>query len=104
MQPGSPRPLGATLTKHGVNFALFSSAATRVEVCLFDPQSGAETARYDLPKRTGEIWHGLLAPRRAGPGTHYAFCVHGLNDSASGQRFDASVPLIDPYARELTAR
>jgi isoamylase len=104
MQPGSPRPLGATWTKHGVNFALFSSAATRVEVCLFDPHSGAETARYDLPERTEDIWHGLLAPRRAGPESHYAFCVHGPHDSASGQRFDASVPLIDPYARQLSAR
>jgi isoamylase len=104
MQPGSPRPLGATWTKLGVNFALFSSAATRVEVCLFDPQSGVETERYDLPERTEDIWHGLLAPRCAGLGAHYAFCVHGPEDSASGQRFDASVPLIDPYARELSAR
>ena len=101
---GSPRPLGATWNKHGVNFALFSLNATRVEVCLFDASSGAETARYDLPGRTDDVWHGLLSPRRAGPGTHYAFCVHGPNDPQKGHRFDAAVPLIDPCARELSKR
>jgi isoamylase len=101
---GSPRPLGATWDKQGVNFALFSVNATRVEVCLFDANSGAETARYDLPGRTGDVWHGLLSPRRAGPGTHYAFCVHGPNDPQKGHRFDATVPLIDPCARELSTR
>jgi glycogen operon protein len=98
---GSPRPLGATWTRRGVNFALFSSNATRVEVCLYDAASGAEVARHDLPGRTGDIWHGLISPRRAGPGTHYAFHVHGPFDPQSGHRFDAAVPLIDPYAREL---
>jgi isoamylase len=104
IQAGLPRPLGATWNNHGVNFALFSSHATRVEVCLFDAQSDAEIARYDLPARTGDVWHGLLSPRRAGPGTHYAFCVHGPDEPQNGHRFDATVPLIDPYARELSAR
>ena len=101
---GSPRPLGATWNKHGVNFALFSGNATRVEVCLFDASSGAETARYDLPGRTGDVWHGLISPRRAGPGTHYAFCVHGPFDPPNGHRFDPAVPLIDPCARALSTR
>jgi isoamylase len=101
---GAPRPLGATLTKHGVNFALFSSNATRVEVCLFDADSGAEIARHDLPGRSADIWHGLISQRRGNVGLHYAFCVHGPNDPQSGQRFDANVPLIDPYARALSAR
>jgi glycogen operon protein len=104
IQAGLPRPLGATWNNHGVNFALFSSHAIRVEVCLFDAQSDAEIARYDLPARTGDVWHGLLSPRRAGPGTHYAFCVHGPDEPQNGHRFDATVPLIDPYARELSAR
>jgi isoamylase len=102
IQAGSPQPLGATWNEHGVNFALFSGNATRVELCLFDAQSGVETARYDLPARTGDVWHGLLSPRRAGPGTQYAFCVHGPNDPQNGHRFDATVPLIDPYARALS--
>jgi glycogen operon protein len=99
IQAGLPRPLGATWTKRGVNFAIFSTHATRVEICLFDAGSGAELGRCDLPARTGDIWHGLLSPRRAGPGTHYAFCVHGPNQPEKGHRFDATVALIDPYAR-----
>jgi isoamylase len=102
IQAGTPRPLGATWTDHGVNFALFSKNATRVEVCLFDADSGAEVWRCDLPARTGDVWHGLLSPRRAGPGTHYAFHVHGPNEPEKGHRFDATAALIDPYARELS--
>ena len=52
---GAPRPLGATWTGQGVNFALFSSNATRVEVCLFDAATGAEIARHDLPGRSGDV-------------------------------------------------
>jgi len=104
IQAGSPRPLGATWTKRGVNFAVFSSHATRVEVCLFDAETGAELARYDLPARTADVWHGLISPRRAGPGTHYGYCVHGPNEPEKGHRFDATVSLIDPYARSLSSR
>ena len=101
---GAPRPLGAAWTKQGVNVAVFSSHATRVEVCLYDAESSAEIARYDLPGRTGDVWHGLISPRHGAPGMHYAFCVHGPNDPQSGQRFDANVPLIDPYAHALSSR
>ena len=104
IQPGMPHPLGATCTSRGVNFALFSSNATRVEVGLFDGDSGAEVARCDLPARTGDVWHGLISPRRAGPGTHYAFYVHGPNEPEKGHRFDATAALIDPYARRLSLR
>jgi isoamylase len=102
LQAGAPRPLGATWTKRGVNFALFSSHATRVEICLFDPVSGAELARHDLPARTGDIWHGLIAPSGAAAGTHYAFHVHGPNEPENGHRFDPTFALIDPYARQLS--
>jgi isoamylase len=99
---GLPRPLGATWSKRGVNFALFSSNATRVEVSLFDAQSGAELERCDLPARTGDVWHGLISPRRACAGALYAFHVHGPNEPQKGHRFDATAALIDPYARELS--
>ncbi|MGC1387155.1 MAG: glycogen debranching protein GlgX [Steroidobacteraceae bacterium] len=102
IQAGSPKPLGATLTKAGVNFAVFSSHATRMELCLFDPQSGAESARYELPGRTDDVWHGLLSSRRAGPGTLYAFCAQGPNEPQNGHRFDSSAVLIDPSARQLS--
>jgi len=102
IQVGVPRPLGATPTRRGVNFALFASLATRVELCIFEADTGAETARYDLPGRTGDVWHGLLSPRRASAGTRYAFRVHGPNDLDSGARFDPEVALLDPYARALS--
>jgi isoamylase len=102
IQAGSPRPLGAKRTQRGVNFAVFSSNATRVEICLFDPESGAELLRGDLPGRTGDVWHGLIAPRRAGVGSHYAFYVHGPDEPAEGHRFDPTASLIDPYARQLS--
>ena len=66
--------------RSGVNFALFSSRATRVEVCIFDAESGAESSRHELPARSADIWHGALPPRRAGPGSCYAFCVDGPNE------------------------
>ena len=102
IQAGSPRPLGATWTKRGLNFAVFSSNATRVEVGLFDPDTGALILRTDLPARTGDIWHGLFSPLRARPGSHYAFYVHGPNEPQNGHRFDEAVALIDPYARRLS--
>jgi isoamylase len=104
IEAGAPRPLGATWTKQGVNFALFSSHATRVELCLFDPVGGQEIARYDLPGRTADVWHGRISARRGNPGLHYAYCVHGAGDPQAGQRFDPSVPLIDPYTRALSPR
>ena len=91
IQAGSPRPLGATLTRSGVNFAVFSSHATRVEICFFDPVSGAELARHDLPRRTGDVWHGAFSLQRAGPGTHYAFRVHGPDEPENGHRFDPAM-------------
>jgi isoamylase len=102
IQEGLPRPLGATWNKRGVNFAVFSSHATRVELALFDAVSGAESVRYDLSARNGDVWHGFLPARHAGPGAHYAFYVHGPNDPERGHRFDPAVALIDPYARELS--
>jgi isoamylase len=101
---GTPRPLGASWTERGVNFAVFSGNATRVEVCLFDADSGVEFARYDLPGRTGDIWHGLVSPRRGAAGSHYAYCVHGPDEPHNGHRFDPRIPLIDPYARAVSTR
>ncbi len=103
IQAGSPRPLGAAWNRSGVNFAIFSSRATRVEVCIFDALSGAESFRHDLPARTGDIWHGALSPSLARPGTRYAYCVDGPHEPGKGNRFDRSVYLIDPFARQLSA-
>ena len=66
--PGLPYPLGTTVDKNGVNFALFSKNATRVELCLFD-HDGNNEIRVDLPYYTDEVFHGYIpppAPFRAG--------------------------------------
>ena len=102
IQPGLPRPLGATCTRRGVNFAVYSSLATRVDLILYDAD-GAQPARHELPGRTGDVWHGALPPRRAGVGTLYAFAVHGPNDPAKGLRCEPGAALLDPYARDLSA-
>jgi glycogen operon protein len=83
----------------GVNVAVFSAHATRIEVCLFDA-AGRET-RHGLPERTGDIWHGFLPG--VGPGQLYGFRAHGPWRPEEGHRFNPAKLLLDPYARRLTA-
>jgi glycogen operon protein len=100
LEAGAPQPLGASLTARGVNFAVFSAHATRVELCLFDA-AGRETARVALPSRTGDIWHGLLPARFGGAGTLYGYRVHGPYQPGEGHRFNPAKLLIDPCATAL---
>ena len=65
--PGSPYPLGATWDGVGVNFALFSEYATRVELCLFEsPEAESETVTIPLAEQTDRVWHGYLPDVRPG--------------------------------------
>ena len=98
---GLPAPLGARWTGEGVNFAVFSAHAERIEVCLFDAASGRETGRHVLAGRTGSIWHGFLPRRLAGPGTLYGYRVHGPFSPLDGHRFNPARLLVDPAARAL---
>jgi len=98
--PGLPYPLGATWTGTGVNFALFSANAERVELCLFDPRGRRETERIELPCNTHEVWHGYLTDVR--PGQLYGYRVYGPYDPRRGHRFNHHKLLIDPYAKALT--
>jgi len=100
LEHGSPQPLGASLTARGVNFAVFSAHARRVELCLFD-HAGRETARLELPSRTGDIWHGLLPSQFGGAGTLYGYRVHGPYQPAEGHRFNPAKLLVDPCATAL---
>ncbi|WP_299436624.1 glycogen debranching protein GlgX [uncultured Rhodospira sp.] len=100
VRPGYPHPLGATWDGRGVNFALFSANATRVELCLFDAR-GRET-RVDLPEYTDEVWHGYLPA--AQPGTVYGYRVHGPYAPDHGHWFNPNKLLLDPYARALEGR
>ena len=99
LREGRPHPLGAMFDGEGVNFALFSAHATKVELCLFDDAGEHETARLALPEYTNEIWHGYLAGVR--PGLRYGYRVDGSFDPYSGHRFNPNKLLVDPYARAL---
>ncbi len=94
---GLPHPLGATWDGVGVNFALFSANATKVELCLFDQEGRTELERVELPEYTDEVWHGYLPDAR--PGTVYGYRVHGPWDPDAGHRFNAHKLLLDPYAK-----
>ena len=66
LREGLPFPCGATWTGLGVNFALFSANASKVELCLFDEQGEKEIERIELPEFTDEVWHGISTGRAAG--------------------------------------
>src|SRR5678815_5136185 len=100
--PGLPYPRGATWDGRGVNIALHSLHAEKVELCLFDADGARETARIALPEYTDEVWHGYFPELR--PGQLYGFRVYGPYDPAQGHRFNNNKLLIDPYARRLAGR
>ncbi|WP_333815530.1 glycogen debranching protein GlgX [Tabrizicola sp.] len=96
---GRPDMIGAVFDGEGTNFALFSENATRVELCLYDAEGKAETARLELPEIQGGIWFGYLPGVR--PGQVYGYRVHGPWEPEAGHRFNPAKLLLDPYAREL---
>ncbi|TVR83707.1 MAG: glycogen debranching enzyme GlgX [Rhodospirillales bacterium] len=97
--PGRPYPLGATWTGEGVNFALFSQNAEKVELCLFDRNGRREIHRIRLPEYTDEVWHAFLPDAK--PGQLYGYRVYGPYDPARGHRFNHNKLLLDPYAKSI---
>jgi glycogen operon protein len=102
VREGRPYPLGASWDGLGVNFALFSAHATKVELCLFDLDGRREVERIELPEHTDEIWHGYVADAR--PGTVYGFRVHGPYAPEAGHRFNPNKLVLDPYAKALVGQ
>ncbi len=98
MERGEPAPLGASVQSDGVNFALYSSVADAVELCLFDVR-GHETVRHPLPERSGDVWHGFVP--RLGTGQRYGYRVYGPWKPAAGQLCNPAKLLVDPYARQV---
>jgi len=81
-----------------VNFALFSSHATKVELCLFDSLDAAhESRRIALPEQTDMVWHGFLPDAR--PNQLYGYRVHGPYEPQQGHRFNPNKVVVDPYAK-----
>ena len=100
VQPGQPYPLGATWDGLGVNFALFSEYATKVDLCLFDsPDARAESQRIPLREHTDMVWHGYVLDVR--PGQLYGYRVSGPYDPNAGHRFNVNKVVLDPYAKAL---
>ena len=98
--PGDPYPLGATWTGVGVNFALFSAHATKVELCLFDaPDASNAGISIPLPEQTDMVWHAFLPDAR--PNQLYGYRVHGPYDPALGHRFNPNKVVMDPYAKSV---
>jgi len=100
LAPGRPYPLGATSDGLGVNFAVFSANASRIDLCIFDERARKELQRMPLPECTDEVWHGYLPD--AAPGLVYGYRAHGPYDPKNGHRFNPHKLLLDPYAAELT--
>ena len=99
LEPGRPDPLGATWDGLGINFAVFSANADRIDLCLFDASGRREIGRFPLPECTDEVWHGYLP--KAKPGLVYGYRADGPYDPKNGHRFNHHKLLLDPYARKL---
>jgi isoamylase len=100
MWPGRPYPLGATWDGAGVNFALFSEHATKVELCLFDSADAIkESHRIPFIEVTDQVWHAYFPDIL--PGQLYGFRVHGPYDPAKGHRFNPNKVVLDPYAKMI---
>jgi glycogen operon protein len=91
-------PLGAHHDGHGASFALFSSVADAVELCLFD--DAGEEIRWSLQPGDEFVWQGYLPDAR--PGQRYGYRVHGPWDPSAGARCNPAKLLLDPYARAIT--
>jgi glycogen operon protein len=101
---GCSHPLGATILSEGVNFSLYSRAASGMDLLFFDGENDAKPERvisFDpINNRTYHYWHVFVPGAKAGQ--IYGFRAHGRFDPASGLRFDSSKLLLDPYGRAVT--
>ena len=94
---GKSSPMGYSQTlENGLkisNFALFSSVADAIELCLF--RDGKES-RFAM-RRTDDIWH--VAIEGVELNDEYAFRITGKNDRtlANPQKL-----MLDPYAKAVT--
>ncbi len=101
--PGRPYPLGATWVGEGVNFAIYSEAATKVELCLFDNSNPkVEQERIPLREVTARVWHSCALG--ICPGQLYGYRVYGPYEPENGLRFNPAKLLIDPYAKAISGQ
>ena len=99
IEPGNAYPIGATVKDSGVNFAIFSAHAEKIELCVFDEHGQKELMRFALPQCENDIWHGFI--RGAKAGLVYGYRVYGTYSPEFGHRFNHHKLLLDPYAKAL---
>lgn len=98
--PGKPYPLGASWDGAGVNFAIFSENAVKVELCLFESvEAENELEKIELYEKTDQVWHAYLPGVQ--PGQLYGYRVHGPYEPEKGHRFNPNKVLLDPYAKAI---
>ncbi|HEX5384015.1 MAG TPA: alpha-amylase family glycosyl hydrolase, partial [Propionibacteriaceae bacterium] len=100
MWPGRPYPLGATFDGTGVNFAVFSEVASKIELCLISEDR--QETRIELIEVDGNVWHAYLP--RIEPGQRYGYRVYGPYEPANGHRCNPSKFLLDPYAKAINGQ
>lgn len=98
--PGNPFPLGATIDREGVNFALYAENADRVFLCLYSEGGLKQTAKVEITHRYHQVWHIYIPGLKNGQ--LYGFRVQGPYDPSSGHRFNENKLLIDPYAKAIS--
>ena len=91
-EPGTPDRLGASSDGKGVNFAIFSAHATKIELCLFDDDGKNELCRIELPQKTGDIWHGYVPDLKPGQALPEAGL---MTRTASAGAFDRREPAFE---------
>ncbi|HXT94063.1 MAG TPA: glycogen debranching protein GlgX [Trebonia sp.] len=96
-RPGNRTYLGATVRDDGVNFAVASTVADSVDVCLFS--ADGEETRFELDEYDAGVWHGVVPDVQ--PGQAYGFRVSGPFEPARGLRCNPNKLLLDPYARAI---
>ncbi len=102
VRPGKPYPQGSTWDGKGVNFALFSEHAEKVELCLFDARGRRETARIEMREQTDLVWHCYLPGAK--PGLLYGYRVYGPYQPQHGHRFNPNKLLMDPHAKAAAGK
>jgi isoamylase len=102
---GRPLPFGATIVPSGVNFSVFSTGATSCTLVLFRKHAPTPTVEIEFPPefRIGNVYSMIvfdLDPEEV----EYGYRFDGPWDPVSGQRFDRSKIVCDPYARVMGGR
>jgi isoamylase len=97
--PGKPYPLGSSWDGEGVNFAIYSEHAEKVELCFFDASGKREILRVPLAEQTDMVWHSYLPEAR--PGQLYGYRVFGPYAPEKGHRFNHHKLLLDPYGKQV---